>query len=152
MEANHLKRLKELEAELSFPARAVVEALNQLKEEIGAPKYIRCYSGPEFLSKTFTHWCEKNFIEIKYIKPGKPMQNGYIERFDRYYREDVRDTYYFEDFYQLQKLSNHWKQYYNNNHLHKCLGNKPPAEFMPRFGDEINLISKPDLDNKFLSN
>ncbi len=141
-----------VESALSFPARAVVETLEHLKEEIGVPKYIRCDNGPEFLSKTFSHWCEKNFIEIKYIQPGKPMQNGYIERFNRHYREDILDAYYFDDIYQLQKLSNHWKQDYNNNHPHKSLGNKSPAEFMPRFEDEINLISKSDLNNKFLSN
>lgn len=141
-----------VESALSFPARAVVETLEHLKEEIGVPKYIRCDNGPEFLSKTFTHWCEKNFIEIKYIQPGKPMQNGYIERFNKHYREDILDAYYFDDIYQLQKLSNHWKQDYNNNHPHKSLGNKSPVEFMPRFGEEINLISKSDLNHKFLSN
>lgn len=57
------------EAGFSFLARAVVEALAQLKEEIGAPKYIRCDNSPEFLSKTIAHWCERNFIKIKYIQP-----------------------------------------------------------------------------------
>lgn len=52
----------------------------------------------------------------------------------------------------LQKLSNQWKQDYNNNHVHKSLENKSPAEFMPRFGEEINLSSKSDLNNKILSN
>ena len=137
---------------LSFPARAVVENLEILKEEIGVPKYIRCDNGPEFLSKTFTNWCEKNFIEIKYTQPGKPMQNGYIERFNRHYREDILDAYYFDDIYQLQELNNKWKQDYNNNHPHKSLGNKSPVEFMPRFEDEINLISKSGRNNKFLSN
>lgn len=51
---------------LSYPARAVVETLENLKEEIGTPKYVRCDNGPEFVSKTFMNWCKKNFIEIKY--------------------------------------------------------------------------------------
>lgn len=95
-----------VDAGLSYPSRALVETLENLKEEIGVPKYIRCDNGPEFISKTFTNWCKKNFIEIKYIQPGKPMQNGYIERFNRHYREDVLETYYFGDIHQLQKLSN----------------------------------------------
>jgi transposase InsO family protein len=53
--------------------------------------------GPEFISKTFMNWCKKNFVEIKYTQPGKPMQNGYIERFNRFFREDVLDAYYFND-------------------------------------------------------
>lgn len=74
------------EAALSFPARAVIEKLENLKQEIGTPKYIRCDNGPEFISKTFVNWCEKNFIEIKYTQPGKPTQNGYIERFNRFFK------------------------------------------------------------------
>lgn len=75
-----------IEAALSFPARAVIETLENLKQEIGTPKYIRCDNGPEFISKTFVNWCEKNFIEIKYTQPGKPTQNGYIERFNRFFK------------------------------------------------------------------
>jgi len=48
---------------------------------MGLTKLIRCDNGPEFISKTFTNWCKKNFIEIKYTQQGKPMQNGYIEWF-----------------------------------------------------------------------
>ena len=73
---------------LTYPARAVTETLENIKEELGTPKYIRCHNGPEFISKTFMNWCEKNAIEIKYTQPGKPMQNGYVERFNRLYRED----------------------------------------------------------------
>jgi putative transposase len=60
------------------------------------------------------------------------MQNGYIERFNRFFREDILDAYYFNDIYQLQNLSNKWRDNYNHNYPHKSLGNKSPKEFMPR--------------------
>ncbi len=60
----------------------MIETLEYLKKGIGTPKYIRCDNGSEFISKTFTNWCKKNFIEIKYTQPGKPIQNEYIERFN----------------------------------------------------------------------
>ena len=136
---------------LSYPARAVVETLTNLKEEIGIPKYIRCDNGPEFTSKIFMNWCQKNYIEIKYTQPGKPMQNGYIERFNRFFREDILDAYYFQDQYQLQRMSEHWRKDYNYNHPHKSLGDKSPVEFMPRFDEEINFFIKSDLKTKYLS-
>lgn len=139
-------------AGLSFPARALVEELNNLKQEIGVPKFIRCDNGPEFISKLFTNWCKKNFIEIKYIQPGKPMQNGYVERFNRFYREDVLDAYYFNDIHQLQKLSDQWKDDYNYNHPHRSLGNKSPVEFKSRFAEEVNFFSKKQINNNYLSN
>jgi len=137
---------------LSYPARALVETLENLKQEIGTPKSIRCDNGPEFISKTFANWCDKNFVEIKYIQPGKPMQNGYIERFNRFYREDVLDAYYFDDIHQLQKLSDHWKNEYNYNHPHKSLGNKSPIEYKSRFDKEVNFFIKEQLNKNYLSN
>ncbi|WP_368736177.1 integrase core domain-containing protein [Algibacter sp. L4_22] len=39
------------------------------------------------------NWCKKNFIKIKYTQPSKPMQNGYIKRFNHFFREDILDAY-----------------------------------------------------------
>ncbi len=141
-----------IDAGLSYPARAVVGTLENLKEEIGTPKYIRCDNGPEFTSRTFMDWCTKNYIEIKYTQPGKPMQNGYIERFNRFYREDILDAYYFNDIHQLQKLSDKWRDDYNFNHPHKSLGNRSPKEYMPRFDEEFKFFIKSGLNNNYLSN
>ncbi|MFI2743344.1 DDE-type integrase/transposase/recombinase [Zhouia sp. PK063] len=97
---------------IHYPARKVVEVLEQLKEEVGLPQAIRCDNGPEFISKTFSSWCERKRIEIRYTQPGKPMQNGFIERFNRFYREDVLDAYWFNDLHQLTILSNQRKEDY----------------------------------------
>ena len=91
--------MKDIQAGLRYPARAVIETLEHLREEIGTPWYVRCDNGPEFISKTFMNWCKKNFIEIKYTQPGKPMENGCIERFNRFFREDMLNAYYFNDTY-----------------------------------------------------
>jgi len=84
-----------VDAGLSYPARVVIETVEHLKEAIGTPKYIRSDNDPEFISKSSINWCKRNFIEIKYTQPGKPMQSGYIERFNRFFREGILDAYYF---------------------------------------------------------
>lgn len=71
---------------LNYPAIKVVETLSQLEEEIGLPKTIRCDNGPEFISKTLSQWCKSRRVELQFIQPGKPMQNGYMERLNRFYR------------------------------------------------------------------
>ena len=58
------------------------------------------------------------------------MQNGFIERFNRTFREDVLDANIFEDITQVRELSMNWMEDYNNNHPHASLGNKSPLEFM----------------------
>lgn len=135
---------------LNYPARKVVETLEQLEEEIGLPQTIRCDNGPEFLSKTFTQWCKRKRIEIKFIQPGKPMQNGFIERLNRFYREDVLDAYWFNDLYELRSLTNKWMEDYNNNHPHQSLGDKSPREFLPRSTEDFN--EKPESFNQKLLN
>jgi len=127
---------------LSFPARAVIETMENLKAEIGTPKYIRCDNGPEFLSKLFMNWCQRHHIEIRYTQPGKPMQNGYVERFNRFFREDILDAYYFNDIYQMREKVWEWTEDYNNNHPHSSLGNKSPREFKPRFSKELKFFAE----------
>jgi putative transposase len=116
-----------LEAGLSFPANRVIRVLTLLEEEIGQlPKYIRVDNGPEFTSKIFQQWCKNKRITIKYIQPGSPTQNAFIERFNRYFREDVLDAYWFEDLDQLRTIMESWRMDYNENHPHKSLGGLTP--------------------------
>ncbi len=114
-------------ADFSIPGEKVVEVLRHIVAERGKPKQIRVDNGPEFLSKAFTGWCLKNEIVIKYIQPGKPMQNGYIERLNRTFREDVLDAYEFVTLEQLRILCDEWQFNYNHYHPHQALKGKTPA-------------------------
>ena len=121
-----------IEVGLNYPSERVIESLEQLEEEIGLPQMIRTDNGPEFTSIAFNIWCEKKNIEHRRIQPGKPIQNAYIERFNRFYREDILDAYWFEDLEQLRTLTFRWMIDYNENHPHKSLGNKTPREYRSR--------------------
>jgi len=111
---------------LSFPAQRVIRVLEVLEEERGLPTQVRVDNGPEFTAGVFQNWCLQKQVRIKYIQPGKPVQNAYIERFNRIFREDVLDAYWFEDLQQLRILINKWKQDYNHNHPHAALGGISP--------------------------
>lgn len=118
-----------IEVGLGFPSERVVRTLSHLREEIGLPKAIRVDNGPEFTSIIFQQWCKQNSIEIKYTQPGSPVQNAFIERFNRYFREDILDAYWFEDLEQLRILIEKWRYDYNNNHPHKSLGRMSPNQY-----------------------
>ena len=75
--------------DFSMPAIRVVSHLKQTIEVYGRPLEIRVDNGSEFLSKLFVQFCQTEGIEINYIQAGKPSQNGYIERFNKTFREDV---------------------------------------------------------------
>jgi len=122
-----------VEPGFSLPAERVVEHLERAIELNGCPKAIRVDNGPEFLSAVFQDYCESNHITIKYIQPGRPMQNGYIERFNRTFREDVLDAWLFSGIREASEKFDEWKQRYNNEHLHGSLGNMSPNQYADRF-------------------
>ena len=136
-----------VEPGLSFPATRVTRVLNQLEEEIGLPKVIRVDNGPEFISKEFTAWCERRAIEIRYIQPGKPMQNGFIERFNRTFREDVLDAYWFEDLEQLGIIAEKWRYDYNFYHPHKALEYKAPCQYASRYSKDLDPWKEEENEN-----
>ena len=69
--------------------------LDQIAAWRGYPQRVRVDNGPEFISAQFVDWAQSHTIIIDYIKPGSPFQNGFVERFNRTYREDVLDLYLF---------------------------------------------------------
>ena len=137
---------------LNYPAKKVVETLEHLEEEIGLPKTLRCDNGPEFISKTLAQWCKKKRVELMFIQPGRPMQNGFMERLNRFYREDVLDAFWFNDLHQVRKRTEIWMEDYNTMHPHSSLDDTPPVEFMPRFYVGSRSVIKSKLNKKELSN
>lgn len=121
-----------IEAEFSFPSQSVVEALKRAIHENGKPEKIRVDNGPEFISATLSDWCRENNIALQYTQPGKPMQNGYIERFNRTFRQDILDAYLFEDIMQVRFLAEEWMNDYNTKRPHESLGGISPKEFYER--------------------
>jgi transposase InsO family protein len=44
--------------------------------------------GTELTSNAILKWCAKTKIEWHHTAPGKPMQNGFVERFNGRMRDD----------------------------------------------------------------
>ena len=118
-----------IEAGISMPLERVIRSLELAMEIYGKPRQIRTDNGPEFTSRHYEEWCETNDIKMFFIKLGKPSQNGYMERFNRTYREDVLDAYIIESLNELQKLSDSWRYEYYNGHPHQALKRMSPITF-----------------------
>jgi len=118
-----------VEAAYSMPAARVTQILEYAIKEQGKPVCIRVDNGPEFVSKEFRDWCAQKGITIRHTQPGKPMQNGYIERFNRTFRENILDAYLFEDIGQVQQLADEWMEDYNYKRPHEALGGLTPDYF-----------------------
>lgn len=121
-----------IEVSTSIPAVRVVRVLEELVEFYGKPKALRMDNGPELISGALTDWCEARGIEARYIQPGKPDQNAYIERFNRSYRQEVLNAYVFESIEDVRRITEEWIEDYNTERPHDSLGRVPPLTFLPR--------------------
>jgi putative transposase len=110
----------------SITSKRVIRQLEQLIAWRGKPERIRVDNGPEFIAHAMEEWADKREIDLKFIQKGKPHQNGYIERFNRSYREEVLDAFCFKRLKEAQVLSNAWIWIYNNERPHSSLGYKTP--------------------------
>jgi len=119
-----------IEVDFSISGERVIRVLDQIIDWRGIPEEIRVDNGPEFLSGSFVNYCRTKNIRIRYIQPGKPVQNAYIERLNRTIREDILDAYLFEDISQLRILTEEWMEDYNNNYPLQPLHGKSPREYM----------------------
>ena len=118
-----------IEVDTSLSSKRVIRTLDRIIEQRGKPTAIRTDNGPEFTSKELELWAVEKGITIQFIQPGKPMQNGYIERFNRLYREAVLDAYLFFDLYQVKQLTEEWMIEYNERRPHEALNNLTPEEW-----------------------
>lgn len=113
-------------ADYSIPAAGVIAQLDILEEQRGLPQAFRVDNGPEFRSIEFMTWCQRKNIHIKYIQPGRPMQNGSIERFNKTYRKEILDAYLFDDLEELNVINDEFRRIYNLEIPHGSINDMTP--------------------------
>jgi putative transposase len=126
-----------IEVDLSLPSQRVVRVLDRIAEWRGLPRRLRFDNGPEFTAVAVADWAEANGVELEFIQPGRPMQNGFIERFNRTYREGVLDMYIFESLEEVRRQTAKWLGTYNHHRPHDSLGGMPPREYLTKHEPEI---------------
>ena len=118
-----------IEIDLNLPATRVVRALERLAAWRGYPAKVRMDNGPEFIGVALAEWAEQHDVTLEFIQPGKPMQNGFIERFNRSYREGVLDMYVFKTLEEVRERTEAWMRDYNEELPHDALNDLTPVEY-----------------------
>ena len=139
-----IPRGRSIEIGTSIPARRLIRTLSRLVDWYGKPDSIRLDNGPEMTSQLFIEWAAAKGIALRFIEPGQPNQNAYIERFNRTYRNEVLDAYLFKSIEQVQHITEEWLLEYNERRPHDALGGLPPRQFLPRIttaADSSNWLS-----------
>ena len=72
-----------LEADRSLHGTHVVAALKRAIEERGtAPRSITVDNGSEFTGRALEVWAIQHGVQLCFIRPGRPVENGFIESFN----------------------------------------------------------------------
>ena len=119
-----------VEAALSYPAERLCRVLDEVAEARGGyPQALRTDNGPEFTAAATAAWCERHGVRHVRIRPGRPMENGRVERFNRSVREDVLAAGLHASFSGLNASLAAWRCDYNATHPHTALGGAAPGAF-----------------------
>lgn len=117
-----------LEVASSIPGERVVRVLDRIAAERGYPFEIIVDNGPEFTSRALDQWAHKHGVKLHFIRPGKPMDNGYIESFNGKFRDEFLSEHWFESVAEAAEKAEAWRIDYNEQRPHQSLGRRTPAE------------------------
>lgn len=125
-----------LEVDHSLTGQRVARVLDQMALTRGLPEVITVDNGPEFISKALDLWAHENCVKLRFIQPGKPVQNAYIESFNGKFRDECLNDNVFVSLYSAQKIIETWRHDYNSERPHSSLNDMTPNEFARTFEKE----------------
>jgi putative transposase len=118
-----------IEVDTSLPGLRVTRLLDRLAGTHGLPELIVVDNGPEFAGKALDVWAYKNGVQLHFIRPGKPVENPYIESFNGKFRDECLNENWFVDLEDAKTKIETWRLDYNRVRPHSCLGDLTPEEF-----------------------
>jgi putative transposase len=125
-----------LEVDHSLPGQRVTRVLDRIAMTRGLPEVITLDNGPEFISKALDLWAYENSGKLRFIQPGKPVQNAFIESFNGKFRDECLNDNVFVSLHSAQKIIEIWRQDYNLERPHSSLNDLTPNEFARTFEKE----------------
>lgn len=115
--------------DLGLGGERVIATLEQLRAERGLPATLVCDNGPEFTSQALDQWAYMRGITLQFIRPGKPVENAYIESFNGRLRDECLNENWFATLDDARVTIERWRQEYNAGRPHSSLGDRTPEEF-----------------------
>ena len=113
----------------SISGTRVVRALEELARTHPLPKVIVSDNGTEFTSGAFLSWAENRGIDLRFIQPGKPTQNAFVESFNGKLRLEFLNAHWFSTLDDARREIETWRVDYNDVRPHSSLGETPPTVF-----------------------
>ena len=108
----------------------MAEALDRAIAKHGKPRTITVDHGTEFTGRVLDEWAYQRGVLLDFIRPGKPVENSFIESFNGKLRDECLNVNQFLSIEDARSRIEAWRRDYNHQRLHSSLGS--PAEYLDR--------------------
>lgn len=126
----YTKECFRIEVDTSIGGKRVCTVLSQIAAVRGLPENIVVDNGPEFISNALDSWAYERGVKLHFIRPGKPVDNAYMESFNGKFRDECLNLHWFMGVGHARDVVEDYRLDYNNERPHSSLGDLTPAEFM----------------------
>ena len=132
-----------IEVDFSLSGERVTRVLDRLIEERGKPESLVMDNGPEFTSKALDEWAYRHGITLEFIRPGKPIENCFVESFNGKFRDECLNQHWFTSLRDARTEIEAWRLDFNEVRPHSSLGDLPPALYAEEAGLRSRTPSAP---------
>lgn len=129
-----------VEVDTSLGGFRVARVLDRVAEFRARPKGITVDNGPEFAGRALDAWAYRNKVRLDFIRPGKPVENAYIESFNGRLRDECLNVNEFDSLRDAQNVIEAWRDDYNGRRPHGSLGDLTPLEFAQQAEKKLQQI------------
>ena len=117
------------------PGLSGAAACKFLRQRFGLPKEIVFDNGPEGTSRAMFGWSERTGVRLRFIEPGKPTDNAYIEAFNSKFRQECLDAHWFLTLADAREKMEAWRRFYNEDRPHSAIGYNVPVALTDLVGE-----------------
>jgi putative transposase len=117
-----------LVADRSLTGVKVAAALTPIVAQRRAPDAITVDNGSEFVSRAMDAWAYAHDVRLDFIRPGKPVENAFIESFNGRLRDECLNAHVFVSTTEAQCVLDAWRHDYNHVRPHSALHDRTPAD------------------------
>lgn len=141
----HTRQCLAIKVGRSITSEDAIDALAELFAMHGVPKRLRCDNGPEFISTAIKEWLILIGVEVLYIEPGSPWQNGLCESFNSRLRDEYLHQTELMGLEDARIKARAWREDFNDRRPHSSLGYLTPSEFARRCAASASVAALPPL-------
>lgn len=127
---DYTREAPHIEVDFSLPAERVILALERAAAVRSLPRTIVVDNGSEFTSRALDEWAHQRNVNLQFIRPGKPVENAYIESFNGRLRDECLNQHWFLSLADANRIIQEWRTDYNTERPHSGLRGLTPAEFV----------------------